>query len=348
MDTPILAQRGRASVDFQAGINKASGMLHAAMEAEMAARGITAQTMPADIDERHALVEERLSDWPAFKVRQMLGEWASKNHGVMCRQAFEEIQDEVIPQLKALDEGPTTLDYGKGEQAPSYWSRVWFHRTTGGWDASDYNGYVHGELVHKMLVAKAYPGDIFATRRLAASKAPRRDYKRILDMGASSGHYTLPLAETFPDSEIWGIDLSPRMLEHARRVANERGMAWKLIVGQAEDTGLPAGSFGLVTSFILFHEIPPRIIRAILEEAYRLLEPGGDIVMTDVPRYHDLDAMSVWRYDWLARWGGEPYWRASASMDLIGTAREIGFENIEAFTMPPAHNYYVLRAHKPA
>jgi ubiquinone/menaquinone biosynthesis C-methylase UbiE len=198
-----------------------------------------------------------------------------------------------------------------------------------------------------MLVAKAYPGDIFAQRRMAAGQAPRRDYKRILDVGASSGHYTLALAETFPKSEIWGIDLSPRMLEHARRVANERGWAWNLSVRAGEDTKLPAESFDFVTSFILFHEIPPRIIRGILEEAFRLLEPGGDLVMTDVPRYQDLNKFDVWRYDWLAKWGGEPYWRSSATMDLIETAKEIGFEAVEGFTQPPVHTYYVLRARKP-
>lgn len=347
MDAPILAQRGRALVDFHVGLGKATGALHNAMEAEMRARGLTNEGLPDDIDERHALVDQRMGDWPAYRVRQLLGEWASKNHGPVCTEVFNQLRDELVPQLHALDEGPATLDYGDGAAPPSYWTKVWFHRTTGGWDASDYNGYVHGELVHKMLVAKAYPGDIFASRRQAAAQAPRRDYKRILDMGASSGHYTGALAETFPDSEIWGVDLSPRMLEHARRVANERGLAWKLFVRPAEATGFDAQSFDLVTSFILFHEIPPRIIRGCLEEAFRLLEPGGDMIMTDVPRYHDLDKFSVWRYDWLAKWGGEPYWRASASVDLIGMAQEIGFEAVEAFTMPPVHNYYVLRARKP-
>jgi 2-polyprenyl-3-methyl-5-hydroxy-6-metoxy-1,4-benzoquinol methylase len=347
MQSPVLAQRGRASIDFQAGIGKATGQLHQTMELEMARRGVTAETLPADMDAAHDLIDQRLSDFEPYRVRQLLGEWASKNHGTTCRQAFEEIQDELVPQLKALDDGPTTLEYGNGAPAPSYFTKVWFHRTTGGWDASDYNGYVHGELVHKMLVAKAYPGDIFAQRKMAAKQAPRRDYKRILDMGASSGHYTMALAEAYPNAEITGIDLSPRMLEHARRVANEHGYAWKLAVRPAEDTGYEAGSFDLVTSFIVFHELPSRIIREILEEAFRLLEPGGDMVMTDVPRYQDMDRLSVWRYDWLAKWGGEPYWRASASMDLIAAAKEIGFEMVEGFTQEPVHTYYVLRARKP-
>ena len=32
------------------------------------------------------------------------------------------------------------------EEAPDYWSNVWFHRTAGGWDASEYHGYVHAQI----------------------------------------------------------------------------------------------------------------------------------------------------------------------------------------------------------
>jgi len=348
MQAPLLAQRGRALIDFQAGIGKASYGLNMAMEAEMAAKGINADTLPDDIDARHAMVDEKLADSKTFKLRQLVSEWASKTHGPFCEEAFEGIRHELEPMLKSLDDGPSKLTVPDNFEAPSYFSRVWFHRTTGGWDASDYNGYVHGELVHKMLVAKSYPGDIFAQRRMAAKQASRKDFKRILDVGASSGHYTLALQEAYPNAQIVGIDPSPRMLEHARRVANENGWNWDLHVGLGEDTGFPDQSFDLVTSFILFHEIPPRIIKAVFEEAYRLLEPGGEIIMTDVPRYHDMDKLAVWRYDWLAKWGGEPYWRASASMDLVQTAKDAGFVDVEAFTQEPVHTYYVVRAKKPA
>jgi hypothetical protein len=81
MQSPLLAQRGRATIDFQAGIGKATGQLHQTMELEMARRGLNAETLPADIDAAHDLVDEKLSDFEPYRVRQLLGEWASKNHG---------------------------------------------------------------------------------------------------------------------------------------------------------------------------------------------------------------------------------------------------------------------------
>jgi ubiquinone/menaquinone biosynthesis C-methylase UbiE len=200
------------------------------------------------------------------------------------------------------------------------------------------------------MLAKMFPGDIFAQRRAAAAAAPRRDYGRILDMGASSGHYTIALSEIFPESRITGIDLSPRMLEHAARSGNARGQAWQFHVRPAEDTGFPAESFDLVTSYNLLHELPPPVIEAVFAEAFRLLAPGGDMLMSDVPRFTELDRLTAWRFDHLAKWGGEPFWRASASMDLAAAAKRAGFTDVVAGGIGPAptRHPYLVQGHKPA
>jgi ubiquinone/menaquinone biosynthesis C-methylase UbiE len=248
-----------------------------------------------------------------------------------------------------LDNGPTEFDTTPASP-PAYWAETDFHRTAGGWDASPFNGYVHGEVLHKLMLAKMFPGDIFAQRRDAARAAPRRDYARILDMGASSGHYTVALSEVFAHAEITGIDLSPRMLEHARRSGNARQAAWPVFVRPAEDTGFAGGSFDFVTSYNLLHEMPPPVIEAVLAEAFRLLTPGGDMLMSDVPRTADLDRMTAWRFDYVAKWGGEPFWRASAAMDLAEAARRAGFVDVRAGGIGPAptRHPYVLQGRKPA
>ena len=51
--------------------------------------------------------------------------------------------------------------------------------------------------------------------------------------------------------------------------------------GAAENTGLPAGSFDVVSIQYVLHECPPEAIRAILAEAARLLRPGGVAVVVD-------------------------------------------------------------------
>ena len=349
LSPPQLAQRGRAAISFQAGIGLASNRLMAKTEQTLIQAGLTGVALPEDMEARHAMVTETVGGTPAFKLNQLLSEWRAKSHATVAYEAFAEIRADIEPALRGLDEGPTTLDTGTAAAIPSYWSDTEFHRTAGGWDASDFNGYVHGEVLHKLMLAKMYPGDIFAQRRDAARHAPRQDYARILDMGASSGHYTVALSEVYPQAEISGIDLSPRMLEHALRSGNARGAAWKLFVRPAEDTGFPAESFDFVTSFNLFHELPPPAIEAVLAEAFRLLAPGGDMLMSDVPRFAELDRLTAWRYDHIAKWGGEPFWRASASMDLAAAAERAGFVDVVAggIGAAPIRHPYLVQGRKP-
>jgi 2-polyprenyl-3-methyl-5-hydroxy-6-metoxy-1,4-benzoquinol methylase len=346
---PRLAQRGRAAISFQAGIGRATSKLMAQTERALAEAGVTAETLPEDMEMRHAMVQDVVGALPAFTISQFLAEWRAKVHRAVALDAFEEVQSELVAALHALDAGPSTLAPDEPHAVPAYWQDTEFHRTAGGWDSSAYNGYVHGEVLHKLMLAKMFPGDIFAQRRAAAAAAPRRDYGRILDMGASSGHYTIALAEMFPQARITGIDLSPRMLEHARRSGNARGAAWEFHVRAAEDTGFAAGSFDFVTSYNLLHELPPPVIDAVFAEAFRLLAPGGDMLMSDVPRYAELDRLTAWRFDHIAKWGGEPFWRASASMDLADAARRAGLIDVVAGGIGdlPTKHPYVVQGRKP-
>lgn len=342
-----LAQRGRALIDFEVGLRLEASRLQRDAETLLATRGVTAETLPDDMDARHRLIDSTLADHGPYRTRELLGEWGAREHGLMCEEAFEEIRDRILPELARLDEGGTTITERPGFVPPRYWSEVWFHRTTGGWDASDHNGFVHGELVHKLYVSRIFPGDIYAQRRRVLDALPRHDHARILELGTSSGHYTVALAERFPHARITGIDLSRRMLEQARRVGNELGQSWNLIVGAGEDTGVDDASFDLLTSYAIHHELPPKIIDRWFAEAFRVLAPGGDLLMVDVPRYADLDRLSAWRFDWAAKWGGEPFWRAAAMIDLAEGAREAGFVDVREEGIGPAKNPYLVYGRKP-
>ena len=338
-----LAQRGRALMDFEVSARQTANRLQRDLEAELAAKGITAETLPDDMDERHRVIDAALVDSDLYRTRGLLGDYCWTYHGVSAEEAFEEIKDQVTDQLALTEKGPTTIDYREGFQAPDYWAKSWFHRTHGGWDGNPYHGYIHGEIVHKKYVSKVYPGDVYGARRQVARLAPRTDYKKILEIGTSSGHYTVALSEVFPDAEIWGIDPSPRMLEQAQRVGNELGKKWNLVVGVGEDTGFEDESFDMVTSYAIHHEIPPRIVDAFFKEAYRILKPGGTVLMADVTRYSDIDKLASWRFDWVAKYGGEPFWRATASMDFAPHCEAAGFVDVKTGCFEPLKvPYYVV------
>lgn len=343
-----LAQRGRALMDFEVTARQTTSRLHQRAEAELGDKGITAATLPDDMEERHRLIEEALRDSPTFQARVLLGEWCSKQHGRAAEQAFDEIADDIIPGLEQLREGDTTITVHNFD-APRYWSEVWFHRTHGGWDGTPYNGFIHGELVHKKYVSQIFPGDIYGNRRRILQDLPRDDYARILEIGTSSGHHTVAISEVFPDAQVVGIDPSPRMLEQAQRVGNEKTLGWELHVGIGEAMPMfEDDSFDLVTAYAIHHEMPPKAISAIFREALRVLKPGGDMVMADVTRTGELDKMAAWRMDWAAKWGGEPFWRATAALDMEPMARAAGFTDVRGYHPHPGRDPYVIYGRKPA
>jgi len=343
-----LKQRGRASLHFLSDLAVSTSRFKSRIDADIKAAGLDESTMADDLDDRLRQVDAALAESPAAAALAALTEYSGVNHGRVAAAAFDEVRSELEPRLKALMQGPTTIEPIPGERRPSYADAAWIHRTTGGWDGHEYQGFIHGELIHREYVARNYPGDIFAQRRQILSVLPRRDYQRIFEVGTSSGHYTLQIAAEFPQAEIWGCDPSLRMLEQAQRVANERGLRWRLFHGSADRTGLDADSVDLVTSYIVLHEIPREAIHAQLREAYRLLRPGGDILFSDVTRYAALNKAGVRWAEYNAVHGGEPFWRESASLDLATAARDAGFTQVRSEGFGGGIYPWFVYGHKPA
>ena len=344
---PKLRQRGRASVDFLAHVFYGTTRVRQGVQEELNSHFGDGASLPDDLDERHEAVAGALSREPGYRVQQAIGEWHSRQHGLIAMNAFEELKPGVAELLARYDEGPSRLFAEDDFKAPDYFDGVEIHRTRGGWDGHPYMGFVHGEIVHRLIVEATYPGGIFKQRRMVAGLAPRDSYSRILEMGCSSGHFTQALAAAYPDAEITGVDVSIRMLEHALRTGNACGHSWRLYLRPAESTGFGGESFDLVTSYILLHEMPADAIRGAFAEAYRVLEPGGDLLMSDVARYADMNKVQEWQADQLARFGGEPFWRESAGLDLVAALRDAGFENVDGRALGEYGYPYVVTARKP-
>src|SRR5689334_20877603 len=66
-----------------------------------------------------------------------------------------------------------------------------------------------------------------------------RGVPRALDAGCGPGQFTILIAEALPDTEIWGIDLAPTMIELARRHASESSAAGRLHFAVADVEKLP-------------------------------------------------------------------------------------------------------------
>jgi SAM-dependent methyltransferase len=341
-----LRQRGRASIDFLAALGRVTAGEKQALSLSIQTRGLLFDDPTESFVCRRERFSRTLSDAPRFDTFRALREWSATRHGKIAMEAFDEVRSDVAPKLDRLLTGSTTLEATLGDRLPDYHRNVAFHRTAT-WDGHDYMGVVHGEIIHRRLVGRNFGGDIYQQRRSALLSLRHSTYAEILELGTSSGNFTVALAQQFPRANITGIDLSQRMLEQAQRAGNERGASWRLYQRAAETTGFADQSFDLVAAYSLGHEVPAAIMRAILIEAARVLRPGGEYLMGDVIPYAAQDPLTQCWADYDAQNGGEPYWREFCTLDLALLALEVGFETANYdFAVGPRRFPYVLHAVK--
>jgi SAM-dependent methyltransferase len=111
--------------------------------------------------------------------------------------------------------------------------------------------------------------------RAAAGVAPR---DRVLDVGCGTGQTTRDAASSAVAGRALGIDLSAQMLDHARRISREEGLAnVSFLQADAQVHRLPPGSFevGISRFGTMFFAGPV----AAFSNIGRALSPGGRLVL---------------------------------------------------------------------
>ena len=101
---------------------------------------------------------------------------------------------------------------------------------------------------------------------------------QLLDVATGTGHTALTMARFV--ARAVGIDVAPKMLEQARRLAIEQGASnCDFVEGSAEKIPFEDGQFTLVTARHAPHHF--RNVDRFLAEVRRVLTPGGRFVMVD-------------------------------------------------------------------
>jgi len=109
------------------------------------------------------------------------------------------------------------------------------------------------------------------------SKVTHLAYGRVLEVGIGTG---LNLS-FYSDCcrEIFGIDISPRMLRHAGERASLCQVPVKLEVMDVQDLPLDSDSFDCVLAAFVFCTVPDPFIG--LRECHRVLKPGGKLILLE-------------------------------------------------------------------
>ena len=99
---------------------------------------------------------------------------------------------------------------------------------------------------------------------------------RVLELGIGTGK-NMPWYA--PGTEVTGVDLSPRMLERARRRAQGSGIALEVVEADVQALPFPDASFDSVVATFLFCSVPDPVRG--LQEARRVLVPGGQLLLLE-------------------------------------------------------------------
>lgn len=292
--------------------------------------------------------------------------------GVPWRERVQELQSRRTASGQAVDDLPTV---DAGELSPLWQADLDTVQDPDlvypDYYTTSFHAYDEGNLgwqpaMEVEVAAQAVHAKIWPEAGAAGDERLRQSYHDVLtaqlsqrptdivDIGCGVGMSTEAFQSTYPDARLTGVDLSPYFLAVAQYRQQERQtkaaheslppiapITWHHAAGEA--TGLPASSYDLVSACLIFHELPQSAARAIIQEARRLLRPGGHLAIMDMnPRSAAIQKLPPFVFTLLK--STEPYLDDYFTLDLESAFEAAGFERPAIVLNSPRHRTFIGRA----
>ncbi|GIL81672.1 hypothetical protein Vretifemale_10697 [Volvox reticuliferus] len=250
--------------------------------------------------------------------------------------------EEFVATLRRRVRGQAQPVWLSSSLYPQYYTKT-YHYQTDGW-LSDRSARIYEHNTEVLFLGRQdamqrtslLPIASYMREAALAGRSPR-DMK-LLEVAAGTGRFHTFIKDAYPEMPSVVSDLSPFYLARARNNLNY----WRALrqpgrrLGGVDDTGVtrflqtaaeqidgPDQEYDLVVCVYLFHELPEAIRRRAATEFFRVLKPGGMVVLTDSVQLGD-------RPSWDKSIGlfgdfNEPYYRNYVSCDLGAIFEEVGF-----------------------
>lgn len=147
----------------------------------------------------------------------------------------------------------------------------------------------------------------------------------LLDLGCSTGSNLFPYLAILPGLVGHGVDVGAPLLRYAHARARSMGLDVHFSQQNAESLDFDDGSFDIVCSSFFLHEQSLKATRRILNEAYRVLRPGGVMVHMELPPAAEVDPYYNFYLDWDAYYNNEPHYAAFRALDFPREVARAGF-----------------------
>jgi len=362
LDRPALSQRGRAGLellgniqDFSSGVARRAAReeFQRIPEAKSLAESTTGGGVRATKD-RIKRAKTLAHSLPGYRYERFLQRYVAEEvymSGIPAveekRAAFENLQ--IGSEAAAVG----SLELDAEQREPRYYRGVDWHLEPGGYDGYDLYGdlftHVLGPYVFKYggYAAVGNREDITSHRLDVVSQLPRANYRRFYEPGCGGFSTLAAVHKVYPDADLVGSDISRLLLENGHRLAQRLNIPVAFKQRDARQTGESDESFDAVVAYALFHEMPPSVGAEVLQEMYRILEPGGDIVISDPPPFRAVDPFQAVLLDWDTKHRGEPFFTAVGLTNWCEVLKDIGFINIDEYALGPDFYPWVTRASKP-
>jgi ubiquinone/menaquinone biosynthesis C-methylase UbiE len=258
--------------------------------------------------------------------------------------------DTLVDRAKTINAGSNRLRLDESVEIPRYLSAADNHLMPGSYYTEvvpdDISAPANYESGHYTTVAGGTgPKSDLVGRTMAEwlkDNHPDFSPKRIVDIGAGAGFNTIPLAEAYPDAEVWVVDVAAPMLRYGHARAKEMGVE-NMIFQQAdaETVDIEDGSVDLVISAMFFHETSTKAMAALLKKTRAMLKPGGLMLHMEQPNFDpDTTPFEKFVRDWDCWYNAEPFWAKLHTIDVIDEMVAAGFDREETFeTSQPIDRY---------
>lgn len=273
--------------------------------------------------------------WAALRRNTMEQRQQAGRH-VVLRQL-----DNLVGQAKEYNEGKDTLKVDANAEVPRYLAAVDNHCMPGSYYTevveddvlAGVNYEMGGFITTAGSMSSKGDGGGRSVVNFVKDRYPGFAPKRILDLGAGMGVNTLPLAEAFPDAEVFAVDAGAPMLRWGHARAQALGYDNVQFIHADGDTlDLPPGSFDWVQTTMFWHETSTSSIHSMMKKIYDLMAPGGLFLNVEQPNFTpETPLYDQFTRDWDAWYNNEPFWSKLHVMDVFEIMAKAGFATDKMF-----------------